>query len=197
MPNTPDARGRILKSASKIFAEKSFAGARIDDIAKSANVPKSLIYYHFKNKDSILETLIQDFINELKELLVETKTNDNKNKSTMIKLQAYYFKFLEERKDLVRILLIESLKEDTDTAIIFNIVEESVQSSDALLVSKGTSYDKNERLIAEFFSTLIPVSMFFCFQEKWCKHFGLQEEHAQKLFANVYEKMHLAYKERL
>lgn len=114
----------------------------------------------------------------------------------MFKLQTYYFTFLEEHKDLIRILLIESLKEDTDATTIFNIVEESVQSSDSLVTNKGASYDKNERLIAEFFSTLIPISMFFCFQEKWCKYFDLQEGHAQQLFANAYEKMHVAYQER-
>jgi AcrR family transcriptional regulator len=67
--NIPNARERILQTAVKIFAEKSFEGSRIDEIAREAKVPKSLIYYHFKNKDAILEALTENFINEYMKLI--------------------------------------------------------------------------------------------------------------------------------
>ena len=55
---SPNAKGRILDMAKEIFAKKGFDGSRVDEIAKAAKVPKSLIYYHFKSKDAILEELL-------------------------------------------------------------------------------------------------------------------------------------------
>lgn len=59
--NRKNAKQINLETAVKIFADNSFDGAQVDQIAAAANVLKSLIYYHFKSKDEILETLVDDF----------------------------------------------------------------------------------------------------------------------------------------
>ena len=194
MPNTPDARGRILNAAIKSFAEKSFAGSRIDDIAKAANVPKSLIYYHFKSKDNILEVLIQELLSEFKELLAIAKNDnhDDKPKTMKYKLQEHYSGFIKKNVDLIRILLIESLKKDNEIPLIFKIVEELV-NGDSKNMKDDASYDLNERLIAEFFTSLVPIYSFFCFQEKWCNYFEINENDLKQIFLNVYEQTHGAY----
>lgn len=79
--NLPNARERILNAATKIFAVKSFEGSRIDDIAREANVPKSLIYYHFKSKDEILEVLTSTFIDEFVSLSIEYAVETHQEKS--------------------------------------------------------------------------------------------------------------------
>lgn len=196
MPNMPDARGRILSAATKIFAEKSFAGSRIDDIAKTANVPKSLIYYHFKNKDDMLEVLINDFMTEFKQLLQIAKNDTHKDKSKTMKykLEKHYSEFIKKNVDLIRIMLIESLKKDTETPSIFKIVEEMV-NHDSEKMKSNPSYDLNERLIAEFFTSLVPIYSFFCFQEKWCDYFDIEQKDAKQIFMNVYAGTHGAYHE--
>lgn len=112
MPNMPDARNRILNAAAKIFAEKSFEGSRIDEIANTANVPKSLIYYHFKNKDDILTVLIENCLAEYKQLLQIAKNDDHndKQKTMTDRLEKHYSDFILKNVDLLRIMLIESLK---------------------------------------------------------------------------------------
>lgn len=194
MPNTPDARGRILEAAVTCFAEKSFAGARIDDISKLANVPKSLIYYHFKSKEHILEVLIQDFLDEFRKLLEIAKDDDHVDKSNAMKerLQNHYLDFMKKNVDLVRILLIESLKKETKLPLIFKTVEEMV-NNESDKIKKGDTYDRNERLIAEFFTSLVPLYSLFCFQEKWCEYFGIENGQMQRIFMDVYEQTHGAY----
>lgn len=49
---------RIIKTAIKEFAEHGFAGARIDRIAKNAKVNKAMIYYHFKSKEKLYESIL-------------------------------------------------------------------------------------------------------------------------------------------
>jgi AcrR family transcriptional regulator len=52
----------ILDAALKVFAEKGFAGARMDDIARRAGVTKGTIYLYFENKEAVFKTLVRDSI---------------------------------------------------------------------------------------------------------------------------------------
>ena len=50
---------RILAVAALEFAERGFAGARVDRIARRAKVNKAMLYYHFKSKDGLYKTLLR------------------------------------------------------------------------------------------------------------------------------------------
>ena len=52
----------ILDAALKVFAEKGYAGARMDDIARRAGVTKGTIYLYFENKETVFKTLVRDSI---------------------------------------------------------------------------------------------------------------------------------------
>lgn len=49
---------RILQAATKEFAEAGFAGARVDEIAKSAGVNKATLYYHIGDKKALYAQVI-------------------------------------------------------------------------------------------------------------------------------------------
>lgn len=51
---------RILKAAAKEFSRAGFAGARVDEIAKSAGVNKATIYYHIGGKQALYAQVIHD-----------------------------------------------------------------------------------------------------------------------------------------
>jgi TetR/AcrR family transcriptional regulator len=48
----------ILEAAAREFAERGFAGARVDRIARRARVNKAMLYYHFKSKQSLYRHLL-------------------------------------------------------------------------------------------------------------------------------------------
>ena len=48
----------ILAAAALEFAERGFAGARVDRIARRARVNKAMLYYHFKSKKTLYRTLL-------------------------------------------------------------------------------------------------------------------------------------------
>ncbi|MGI5900803.1 MAG: TetR/AcrR family transcriptional regulator, partial [Christensenellales bacterium] len=52
-----EAKERILRASSRLFSEKGYDAARVSEIAHEAGVNKALIYYYFKNKEDILNTL--------------------------------------------------------------------------------------------------------------------------------------------
>jgi len=52
----------ILDAALQIFAERGYAGARMDDIARRAGVTKGTIYLYFENKEAVFKTLVRESI---------------------------------------------------------------------------------------------------------------------------------------
>lgn len=51
---------RILEAAATVFAEKGFAGARVDEIADQAGVNKATIYYHIGDKQALYASVLHD-----------------------------------------------------------------------------------------------------------------------------------------
>jgi len=49
----------ILKSALKLFAQEGYASTSTSRVAKSAGVSEGLIFRHFKNKEGLLEAVLQ------------------------------------------------------------------------------------------------------------------------------------------
>ena len=194
--NTPDAKNRILQAAIKIFAAKSFEGSRIDEIAQEAKVPKSLIYYHFKSKDEILEVLMQGFIDEYSELvrIAESDTHQKKAEEMSDRLQHYYRDFAMRNTDLIRVILMDSLKKSTERPIIYKFVETMVDTEAKFAVTGDVEkIDRNERLVAEFFTGIIPTYAYLCFADSWIRYFGMERKDFDKLFFKILTATHGAY----
>jgi AcrR family transcriptional regulator len=57
-----DRPAEILEAALAVFAEKGYAAARMDDIARRAGVTKGTIYLYFDSKDAVFRGLVQESI---------------------------------------------------------------------------------------------------------------------------------------
>jgi AcrR family transcriptional regulator len=185
--NVPDAKNRILQAALQIFAEKTFEGARVDDIAQTANVPKSLIYYHFKNKEEILDVLVNNFVAEYTQLLhiAEKDTHAEKAQAFQERIQNHYREFAVKNTDLIRIILIESLKKSNTRPVVYKIVEALIEAEEKFTrLPQLGSYDRNERLVVEFFTSILPNCAYLCFADSWVEYFQMDK----KLFDDIYLK---------
>jgi AcrR family transcriptional regulator len=192
--NIPNAKDRILEAALKIFAEKSFEGARIEEIAKAANVPKSLIYYHFESKDKIFEVLTENFIKEYTSLIETAKEDEKEGKieGLMDRMKNIYYDFGQRNADLVRVMFIDSLKKSKEEPILFKVVEAMISLEEKELA--GTDeYDVQERLIVEFFTNFIPNYAYICFADSWTKYFKIDRKNFNKLYMKAYMGTHVTY----
>lgn len=54
-------RATLLKTALAVFSAKGYAAATLDDVAKAANVTRGAIYWHFKSKAELYNSLLQEF----------------------------------------------------------------------------------------------------------------------------------------
>jgi AcrR family transcriptional regulator len=60
-----DSRQLILDAAGREFGRHGFAGARVDRIASSAGVNKQLIFYYFRSKAGLFETILQSLADSI------------------------------------------------------------------------------------------------------------------------------------
>lgn len=191
--NISNARDRILQAAVKIFAEKSFEGARIEEIAREAGVPKSLIYYHFESKDKLLEVLTQNFIDEYAALLLKAgaETSGGKVQSLSMRMKNYYYDFGQRNADLVRVMLIDSLKKSREEPVLFKVMEAFIEAEKKLLGPEAVKEcDIHEYMIAEFFTNFMPNYAYVCFAESWSRYFGLDRENFDRYYIKAYLQSH-------
>ncbi len=59
-----DTVKRIIEGATQVFASGGFAGASVDEIAKSAGVNKASIYYHVGDKESLYGLVLHEIIQD-------------------------------------------------------------------------------------------------------------------------------------
>jgi AcrR family transcriptional regulator len=52
----------ITAAAFDAFAEKGFAGTRVDDVAKRAGVSKGLLYLYFKTKEELFKAVVKSVV---------------------------------------------------------------------------------------------------------------------------------------
>ena len=61
-----ESRAAILQAAAAEFAAHGVAGARIDAIAREARVNKALLYYYFKDKETLYGAVLDNVFSGLK-----------------------------------------------------------------------------------------------------------------------------------
>src|SRR6266852_9000222 len=61
-----ESRSAILRAAVQEFAEHGIAGARTDAIARAAHVNKALLYYYFKDKETLYGAVLDHVFSGLR-----------------------------------------------------------------------------------------------------------------------------------
>ena len=55
----PNARERLLETATELFAEKGYAGTSVREIVDRAGVSKPVLYYYFKSKEGLFYAILE------------------------------------------------------------------------------------------------------------------------------------------
>lgn len=56
-----ERRNEILDAADELFAQKGFDGTSTNDILEKVGIARGTLYYHFKSKEEILDSLIERY----------------------------------------------------------------------------------------------------------------------------------------
>ncbi|SES98055.1 transcriptional regulator, TetR family [Natronincola peptidivorans] len=192
---------RILQVAEELFAEKGFDGTGVDKIAKSAGINKGSIYYHFKDKNHIIESLFEKIMDEIAEHINSASNAgevDHNKLSLEDKIRSE-IRYMDQKKKIISVLFMETLKSGNPTDSLIRCMEIIVKKelNSTLKIDKLENLSEDEfqkYMIHEFFTGIIPVISLITLKDKWCKYFNYDEdkllEHFMEAFINTHIKSH-------
>lgn len=99
----------ILAAAESQFAEKGFYGARIDEIAKLANINKRMIYEYFVNKENLYKQVLFRVYSRMEDAEYELLEAQPSGVALIRSIITKYFDFLHHNPSFVNILMWENL----------------------------------------------------------------------------------------
>ena len=175
MTEAADAKARIWAIAQEEFADKGYAGARVDEIARRADVNKALIYYYFKSKDNLLRSIIGEFFSELLELK-KTLMEGGCIQDECYRRQVFdrIYGFLSRRKPVIRIILREMAKGEDEAEEIILLLKPLTNLFAQHLSEMGFAVapDEAKIIIQSTFFGMVPLLMFVIIEEKLAHYLG-------------------------
>jgi len=180
-----ETRRRILDAAENLFSQSGFDGTSIDRIARVAGVNKATIYYHFRDKAELMETLFRNIVDEVETAARESGNiregaspgaSDDETEAIRRELD-----FLAGKRKILVILFTEALKEGSDGSVLFRCAEKVLRREHPDL----------DDLTKEFFTGFVPLFVFVLMRGKFARHFGIRDEDLSDGFLEAFRESHL------
>jgi TetR/AcrR family transcriptional regulator len=105
-----ESRAAILQAAAQEFAEHGIAGARTDAIARAARVNKALLYYYFKDKETLYSAVLDEAFSGLKETVFRVLDGDLPPREKMLAYVGAYFDFVASNQMYPRLMQREMMR---------------------------------------------------------------------------------------
>lgn len=105
-----ESRAAILAAAAYEFAEHGIAGARTDTIAHEARVNKALLYYYFKDKETLYGAVLDDAFSGLKKTVFQVLDGDLPPREKILAYAGAYFDFIASNQLYPRLMQREMMR---------------------------------------------------------------------------------------
>lgn len=115
-------RDKILRAGLKVFADKGFRAATMEDIALELDATKGLLYYHFKTKDEILKAVIANssLVQGVEGIFAALATMSGREALGVAVKGA--LKLMESNRELVRFLHVSALLRGSEAEVVYSEV---------------------------------------------------------------------------
>jgi AcrR family transcriptional regulator len=100
-------KGQISDVAAELFAEKSYVGTSMRDIASALNVSIASVYYYYKNKEELLYSIIDSIGVELLVSLKKAKSESDLPLEQLHRMIYHHTLLIKEKGDRVKVYVEE------------------------------------------------------------------------------------------
>ena len=107
--NATITKRKILDAAKKEFMYHGFDGARVDEIAKRAEVNKQMIYYYFESKDNLFVVNLKESFKKLRQAEMSLDLNSMTAYEGILKFVEHDWFFYVNNPELIFLLASENL----------------------------------------------------------------------------------------
>jgi AcrR family transcriptional regulator len=111
-PSTRDAertRSEILAVATREFADRGFAGARVDEIAASTRTTKRMLYYYFDDKRGLYMAALRAAYQRIRAAEQAIQVDDLEPIDAIRRIAELTFDHHEAHPEFIRMVSIENL----------------------------------------------------------------------------------------
>jgi TetR/AcrR family transcriptional regulator len=105
-----ESRAAILHAAAKEFAEHGIAGARTDAIARKARVNKALLYYYFKDKETLYGAVLDHAFSGMKMNVFQVLDSDLPPREKIMAYVGAYFDFIASNQIYPKLMQREMMR---------------------------------------------------------------------------------------
>lgn len=188
--DNPEAKERILRASIELFSKKGFDATSVTEIAQSAEVTKALIYYYFRSKEEIMDSLVQSLLDKISSMTMDFvhanivqmiqagRLDIEKDRLTFATQEdisfflengyRYFEKVLDfalDNRAIIRILMFESLKNSKNHNELFRLMSFTTDNSDNPLLKTISEADSDfsysaDMVMFKFFYTIFPLVNF-------------------------------------
>ncbi len=150
---------QILEAAIKVFANKGFYNAKVEEIAFEAKVGKGTVYEYFKSKQDLFQEMFKYILSLYFERFVAEISKKCTFKEKIAHLLESHLRFILEHRDMAQIFLSEypPLDEDFRNWVItkkkqmLNLLEKNIVDG----IDKKQIHDVNPSLISSVVAGVI------------------------------------------
>jgi AcrR family transcriptional regulator len=98
-----DTRARIQQVALELFAEHGYDKTSLREIAERLDVTKAALYYHFKSKEDIVRSLVEDYFGQIDALIAWAKSRPRTPEARR-EILGRYVRIVADGSDVFRML---------------------------------------------------------------------------------------------
>ena len=141
-----ETRARIQAVALELFAEQGYDKTSLREIAERLNVTKAALYYHFRSKEDIVASLVEDYIGQLDALIAWARMQPGTG-GTRREILRRYVSLISDGREVFRMLhqnqaAVSSLGAAKQRGELFR---ERMTSLVSLLTGPGAALDEQVR----------------------------------------------------
>lgn len=171
---TNKTKQKIIEVTEKLFSERGFDNTSIDDIAKAADVTKSLFYYYFETKNDILYTLMKLKIEEAVKEVAERRKSSGCYE-TKDELYEKCIDFIKRNENIFKIALFEFLKTNKGINIITELPKVVFSEVENIFV-----FSEREQL--QLTLLVIKMTTYYVLRKSLCAQFNVEETELEKMY---------------
>jgi TetR/AcrR family transcriptional regulator len=105
-----ESRAAILQAAVREFSREGVAGARTDAIARAAGVNKALLYYYFKDKETLYGAVLDQVFGGLRAAIEEALSSDLPPREKLLAYVGAHFDYIASHPLYPRITQSEMMR---------------------------------------------------------------------------------------
>jgi AcrR family transcriptional regulator len=212
-----EAKERILHAAIQLFSKKGFDATSVTEIAQSADVTKALIYYYFKSKEEILDSLVHSLLDSITSMTMDfvhanivemiqagrldiepdrlTFASEDDTAYFLENGYKYFEKVLDfalENRAIIRILMFESLKSSKNHNELFRLMSFPGENDADPLLETISQADNDfsysaDMVMFKFFYTIFPLVNFAAYYDDYKTVSGQNDEELRTSFLRTFK----------